>query len=408
MQFNLSPEDLPLAGIAQHDHERLTFGVEFEFALAVLREGQKDPDPEDNRTVFSIVDEEQDVIGQGVSVLQHIVKTLTDAEISSVVTDECATLELDDLKVWLVKNNPSVKGPNDGIYTWHSIEVTTPPYYFSSEEAETVKAVCEVLTNSYRISCNETAGLHAHVGNATKGFSLDTLVNFYATIWTFEPQIAEIHPFHRTQDNVFCSSIRTESRMVQNDIQPNTPLASFGLEILLYEMHSMNTLGQSASSNRAIMAYNIEPALKVLNKTSEDSDKNTIEFRQHESTLDPARATNWARFFVGLLDFSDMVDRDVLDDFLGRHIDDSPADFTIGQVLTALGMPYLAEFFTEKVAEQRMIEGEYDEEEYAALEAEVDDDFEKAAREPRDLQISRIKQIEGRRVKSSGEEDQKF
>jgi hypothetical protein len=74
--------------------------------------------------------------------------------------------------------------------------------------------------------------MHIHVGNSQKGFTFDTL-NLYALLWTFEPQIQEIHPLHRTENNTFYQNLRTNSTVARKHIKPGQPLARTGLDILL-------------------------------------------------------------------------------------------------------------------------------------------------------------------------------
>lgn len=283
MPFNPSLEDLPIRDIKQQDRERLTFGVEFEFSLAVFSEDQQDPSPEDRRPLFGIVRKDaKNFTEREESVIRHVAKTLTDAGISSL-SNRDASRSGNELKVWIVKTDVSVRGPGgDKEFDWYSIEVTTPPYYFSSDAVDTVKRVCEVLTNNYRIVCNESAGVHVHVGSAKEMFSLDTLVNLYATLWTFEPQIQEIHPSHRTSGNEYCESLRTMSG-VANQIPSGSSHAARGLAKIL-GVKTADDLGEMVIGDSVIMAYNIVWAIMAHRHRGsiEVDTKNTIEFRQHE------------------------------------------------------------------------------------------------------------------------------
>ncbi|KAH6669360.1 hypothetical protein B0J14DRAFT_657450 [Halenospora varia] len=69
----------------------------------------------------------------------------------------------------------------------------------------------------------------------------------------------------------------------------------------------------------------------------EKKNKKTIEFKQHESTLDAERVSNWIRFCVGVCEFADTVELKKLMPFLERHVD-RVERFGIGQVIAALGM----------------------------------------------------------------------
>lgn len=416
MEHVLNPEDLPLAGIEQKDRDRLTFGVEFEFGLATLNEGEIDPSPEDDRAVFGVVDKNIDAADDSYSarhqrtqsVLTHVAKTLTEAGIKSIPGLETDTIDMDDSATWVVKRDSSVQGPGEKTpYTWHPVEVITPAFCASSQAIDTVKRMCEILTNTYRINCNSSAGVHVHVGRAEKGFSFETLRNLYATLWTFEPQIQQIHlPYRSDDESIYCSPLSTSDNneiIEEHERRTLTPtaLAKLGLDRIL-GTKSLMGLGVGLLAEERHSAYNMTGMVKRYRQAMDfggsrrlrfQKTKNTVEFRQHESTLDPIRATNWARLCIGLLEFSDTVSREALDPFLRRHIESSPEEFTIGQILTAGGMPYLVDFFTQLVTELNAKE--------AIRRAVVD---EKAAREEREWNEGQQRELEKYHAESTAGE----
>jgi hypothetical protein len=83
--------------------------------------------------------------------------------------------------------------------------------------------------------------------------------------------------------------------------------------------------------------------LRNLFYTNEDNQ--TIEFREHESTLSPDRVGNWIGFCVGLIEFSDSGDWRGKESLLKQHINDKPGQFTTEQMLLALDLPTQAEFY---------------------------------------------------------------
>ncbi|KAH6665091.1 hypothetical protein B0J14DRAFT_492769, partial [Halenospora varia] len=55
---------------------------------------------------------------------------------------------------------------------------------------------------------SQTCGPHVHVGYGTKGVDGCQLKKLMASVWTFKPQLAQIHPPHRAQNNFRCESLR--------------------------------------------------------------------------------------------------------------------------------------------------------------------------------------------------------
>ena len=211
----------------------------------------------------------------------------------------------------MVKTDDSIGEPdtNESSYNWYGVEIATPAYYFSSQAIDTVKSVCEILTDTYRINCGPKAGLHIHVGRDSRGFAFETLRSLYSTLWTFEPQIQQIHPYHRTEKNPWCMNFRTASNLaakarISAEI-PDTQYAQTGLDMLLNSQDTLalgELVGPKSGSN--VMAYNIDNITRRIKRLTGhgDTSKKTIEFRQHESTLDPMQAENWARLCVGMLE----------------------------------------------------------------------------------------------------------
>lgn len=66
------------------------------------------------------------------------------------------------------------------------------------------------------MSCNQSRGVHVHVGNGLKGFTFEAVQNLLATKWTFEPQFETIHPQHRRENSGMCPSFRRNSELSRN------------------------------------------------------------------------------------------------------------------------------------------------------------------------------------------------
>jgi len=360
---NLDPVEFPLLQSQQapRHRDRLTFGVEIEFNLATLDEfdADEDPTPDDARAVLGIsgskILENHSHLQRIELARKHIAKTLSDEGIPAEALDQknptWKPWKPADITAWVVKSDHTIKPPFGSFpYLFCPIEITTPVYYFSEAAVDTVKKVCEILSSTYRINVNNSCALHIHVGNGEKSLSIDTTRKLFSTIYTFEPQLAQIHPSHRI-NNGWCHSLRAGSRMATHLTDSGESVVTPGLYILrnveTLEGLKKYTTGTYAWGGK--LAYHMGNLVHNPVAHEHDPNKRTVEFRQHESTLDPERVANWARLCVGLVEFVNAVDEDALHVFLERHIEDSPKDFTIEQVLAALGMPDLASYYMSRI-----------------------------------------------------------
>lgn len=184
---------------------RLTFGVEIEFALATVLhkeasgrgKNEEDPDPSDPRSVFGLTtgvhSKEAD------NVRENIAKTLRE-QAGVVANTSIGTLDSPRVEAWVIDTDVTITVPDDK-YLYHKIEIKSPPYYFSPEALMTVKQVCQVLSQNYRISCKRSGALHVHGGNGFDGFLVETVRLFMATIWTYEPILEKLHPENRRKND---------------------------------------------------------------------------------------------------------------------------------------------------------------------------------------------------------------
>ncbi|KAF4627696.1 hypothetical protein G7Y89_g10459 [Cudoniella acicularis] len=368
--FGLGLEDLPLQALRDalvKDRETLTFGVEIKGAFATLDDCKADPHPDDPRNVLGITGREHNFMGIISSAYAHVRKTLSEAGMLCQTSRSGLPFDWSPVEnnLWVVKGDGSILPPDGPTrqtdeevkqtpFWFVGIEINSPAYRFSPDTLDNVKKTCEVLRNTYRISCNRSCGLHVHVGNGDKGLSFRMTRNLYATLWEFEPQILEIHPFHR-HENPYVRQFRVDSQMAVNLKKCNMNQPKIGLNYLLYWTHSFTELGGRvmAAPNIAKMAYNTSNLLDGMEEFHVADCKKTIEFRQHKSTLDPPRVMNWIRFCVGIVEFAGAVDDKVLAEFLQRHIDHTPGEFSIGKVLTALDMPDISNYYKNNVIWQR-------------------------------------------------------
>lgn len=334
--FTYTPEPIP----EPEAEPRLTFGVEIEFLIATLPQESNDPHEQDPRSVKDFpFDAAWSVREHAKGAFKTIANKLCEANIPAFREDE-EPWGVDVLvRKWTMVDDASVDAPEDTPYTFVRCEIRSPPLYFTVEAVKQVQAVCELLTNNYRIICPESAGLHVHVGIENKNFSGSAVQKILASLWTFEPAIESIHPAHRV-DNIWCSSVRTQSNLKHLADKHDGGDSTKALTGLL-EIHKLvandrllwSTCIELANTRGERGAYNFR------NLQGVSSMKQTIEFRQHKSTLDPLSVGNWIKLCVGLVDFAHQVPMNILAPFLLMHADDDPEEFQLVHVLKAIGLP---------------------------------------------------------------------
>lgn len=306
----------------------LTFGVEFEFLLAILPDGATDPYPDDPRPVSLLSTPvpnyapiEQSRAERHFSTLapvcQAVVNTLKASNIPAFPFFNRGSSRWPaspaDLLGWEVKWDVSLQAPllstNDPrkAYEWVQMEVVSPVFFALEESFEKVAFVCDLLTSRFRTNVNGSCGLHVHVGDGQRGFRLEQLKSLMAALWCFEPQIQRLHPPERTKDTAFyCRPLRPKAWIARGKRLTNLEACAkiFGYEKEEELIRWLNGAGSHA--------YKLE---NLILRGSAGS-KRTVEFRQHEGTLDPQRVVSWAKFCVRIVTWAGEVDASELQKFL--------------------------------------------------------------------------------------------
>lgn len=303
---------------------RLTFGVEFEFSLATLSDEANDPVPSDCRPTLehTLPYKKRDLASAKRRCLQRhlrrkIARTLRDVGLPTVVADDPEANDVDQSfpwaqGSWVVKHDASIQPPYDG-HDWWNIEINSPPYIFSTASLEAVQLACQTLTRHFQLNVNQTCGLHVHVGNGHDGFPLATLRHLFAFLWCFEPALDRLHPPYRYNDSYF-RSLRASSVLSRGRGRLS------GIEILsrvLRETHAstfFRLVSDAAPGNTHIEAYNVRNLHP--RRCPAPVDMLTVEFRQHEGTLDGDRAVEWIKTVVALVAWIEDVDALALTDFV--------------------------------------------------------------------------------------------
>lgn len=371
----------------------LTFGIEIEIAIATLDDDWYDPHPEDGRNIRGLFRGgflEEDWQQFQYNTWDGLARELAKKGISLKHTRAKVTIKGDNGNSWAVCLDASIcapKGLSESYdYLWIPAEIVSPAFEYCEAALTEVKIFVETLASKFRINCNRSSGIHVHVGNGPDGFVHETIRNLFATLWTFEPQIMTIHPNHRLTNEKFCPCYRTgtccgyeRTRFWNRKINPlqddagspqdlkrvdATLDVARGLEDLLASEDITEIRALNATHDRNAtwiggykMAYHCGN-VENLPRPSPEVDpyayawKPTIEFRQHRSTLDAEHIDAWIRFCVQLVQFAQVVPREVLDPFVREHVRHTPEEFTLQQVLMRLGMVSLAFKYPRLVQER--------------------------------------------------------
>lgn len=357
----------------------LTFGVEFEFLVATLPWHTSDPHPEDPRPVKNIdtfvpIDHKADWARfdeQQVALRTSLSSALNAVNLPARSVNETPPSS----PTWEIDDDNSIappQGPEGRIYKWRTVEVKTTPYYFTPESLAAVSLGCKTLTSNFRLNVNESCGLHVHVGDGIEGFSLDTLHNLAAFLWTFEPVLETIYPPDRRNggyslamrkcsklaqqhawlsrtnpapEEPFCQS--THSRSLGRFEPADPPVTNLQALSLIYETESINELVQLVMNPISKwMAANFRMQRRPW--TGDQRFKRTVEFRAHEGTLDHERVVAWVQTVVGIVEMANEADEVSFMEFVVEHAykeDEQGKRLGLIELLREVGLDEPAAFY---------------------------------------------------------------
>jgi hypothetical protein len=171
-----------------------------------------------------------------------------------------------------------------------------------------------------------------------------------ATYFTFEPQIEQIHPPHR-RDNPNCPKVRKSAMMMKKICGMFRTVREGLARIFKGQKNTIEELFEDTSSPEKDMHHDKKRSALTISELRSYYDKKTVEFRQHEMTLSPIRVENWIRLCVGLVEFSDTINRDLLEKFLDVAIDESVENLSLKDFLNSIGLHREAEYYSTMRAE---------------------------------------------------------
>jgi hypothetical protein len=108
----------------------------------------------------------------------------------------------------------------------------------------------------------------------------------------------------------------------------------------------VNEINEMLVANRQMVTGAGRRRVYFIDNLTHDLPNKTIEFRQHESTLEPTRVANWIRLCVGIVEFIDSeVSDEELKSFCWAHIEANKGEYSVRQFLKDVGLPISSEYY---------------------------------------------------------------
>ena len=322
---------------------KLTFGIELEF---VVRHHYTSTDELSEGSTENDIGYQREMTR---SVIQDdIVNSLLRVGLEAIDSEHDD--ETPHLDAWVLEDDASIipfdlaNDPGSVNWEYFGFEVKSPKLTFNKQSLQQVQVAINAITTHNNVIINETCGMHVHIGNGTRGFSLNTLKNFAAFVTAFEQQIHSLVSSRRFRhENRFCRPLsrshhlHAKSKLRQTRFILGAPDLEALLDIVTphgryYAYNFVNLLqGYVERFNNMVTGYN------------------TIEFRQHEGTMDVALVTNWIKFVAGLVSFAHYISPATLVHLLADRCYDP--GFTVLDLMRVMNRPGLVSFYRGKVFE---------------------------------------------------------
>lgn len=322
-----------------------TFGVEFEMQLLHVKTTNRTLLPDDAR--FCAFDEyfagdeptDEQIMG-------HIRDALVARSLKAAVVDSVP-------QYWQIGSDASIKSRPDEI----GIEVASPAYFYNADALAEVVEAAAVLDRVYRTRVDKSCGLHVHVGQGLRGFRLAHLKAIFAFVVVFEGALEEVHPVHRKTEPgcgySWPASMRSRlaAAVTDNGRQALDPWKC--LRKIYAAKTKVGVAALATTTEHGKMAYHFDQAWRSDGKL-------TIEFRQHEGTLDGRRAVMWIRTVVGIVRFLERLNARQWLAFLEEHVGKSVKEFGIVELLLQLDLKAEAAFYAKQLDQEGLLPWDLD------------------------------------------------
>lgn len=323
----------------------LTFGIEFEFAFATVPYGFSPPVSE-KADGLPLAMRSHLPSSQGPALLHEafnaINKVLDNFGLSTDLTPRSTRVNLrsHDKTQWHLTNDATIEGPNRE-YHWLPIELISPVLQLAPTGIAEAMQVAGLIQRHFRISTNNTTGMHVHVGDSSRGFPLEVCQKVMGFFYTYDALMAPLHPPSRSDHNW----VRNIRDVFQLPISNSWSI----LEALeaIFDTNSIEELEFGFGGRR--------PAVNIKNlRNGGVPGKKTFEFRQHAGTLEPERVQAWIQTVGGIVDWCRRVSgkqyAELVEDS-AEQMDEGEAyaPGTALELLKAIGLKEPAKFYGKRL-----------------------------------------------------------
>lgn len=298
----------------------LTFGIEIEFVVAYSSAHIANPG----------------LLEHGWFVRSQIVQALREVGLST--NDAGAATNYEN---WTVGTDGSInvepedpRSPQWNGFEFIPVELRSPIFYWDENALafQHLETALRALREKFHTFTNRSCGLHVHVGNRFLGFPRKTLKNFAYLVTLYEQQLASLHPYHRV-NNVHC-------RGPGSNFEGQTPIDKILTIGSRKSTRSIiNLMCSNTDGDRRGFAYNMAGLLT-------DDEPPTIEFRQHEATMDFFSITAWVCLTCGLVDACHTTSGRNMACLLSRGTGENA--YSVLNLLKALGLEPIVEYYSLK------------------------------------------------------------
>lgn len=211
----------------------------------------------------------------------------------------------------------------------NAVEVISPVLRLeeSAHWSKQIGAMLAVM-KKFHPAFNDTTGLHIHVGRGRKSFALSQCKKIAAFLVLFETTIDYMHPKTR------CKS--TPDSYIRSTRWNN----------------NFKNIDDRGAFDKIMSVTSIKDLQNIVNYASPETDMHyhrysfmslgeigTIEFRQHEATIDGDAISNWIILTAAIVEYASNCDKDVLKQQLTGN------NLTLELLFKMLGYPTVPDYY---------------------------------------------------------------